>query len=196
MPSTSLPARKVILGFGMTIDGYIARPDHSVDFLTGDPEAEKEAMAAMAEFWKTIDTAIMGRKTAAATAAVRKQAEEMPEFRGVQNYVFSRRWKPGPRKGFTVVNESPAAFLKKLRRKPGKHIFLMGGGELARSFLKEDLVDELYLGVVPILLGAGRPGFPPDFPQRNFRLAECKQYSGGSVALRYERVRGKPTKGR
>jgi len=86
------------------------------------------------------------------------------------------------------VNESPAAFVKKLRKKPGKHIFLMGGGELGRSFLKADLVDELYLGIVPILLGAGRLAFPAGFPQRDFKLTECKPYSSG-LTLRYERLR-------
>jgi len=175
--------RKIILGFGMTLDGYIARRDHSVDYLVMD----KEAGALMEKFWATIDTTIMGRKTAMVTG--KKQADvEMPETGGVRNYVFSRKWKAGPRKGYAVVNESPAAFLKKLRKKPGKHIFLMGGGELGRSFLKADLVDELYLGIVPILLGAGRPAFPAGFPQRDFKLTECKPYSSG-LTLRYERLR-------
>jgi dihydrofolate reductase len=53
------------------------------------------------------------------------------------------------------------------------------------------LVDELYIGVAPILLGDGIPGFPGKFPQRDFRLTECKSYSNGSVGLRYERIRTK-----
>jgi dihydrofolate reductase len=60
---------------------------------------------------------------------------------------------------------------------------------LARSFLQEDLVDELFIGVTPILLGDGIPGFPGKFPQRDFKLTECKSYSNGSVGLRYERIR-------
>ena len=65
----------------------------------------------------------------------------------------------------------------------------MGGGELARSFLEADLVDELSLGVVPILLGEGVPLFPSGFPQRNFALVECKSHSSGMIRLRYERFR-------
>jgi dihydrofolate reductase len=61
---------------------------------------------------------------------------------------------------------------------------------LARSFLKEDLVDEMFMGVGPRLLGDGIPGFPGKFPQREFRLIECKGYASGSVGLRHERVRG------
>ena len=67
----------------------------------------------------------------------------------------------------------------------------MGGGELAREFLKADLIDELSLGIVPVLLGEGIPLFPAGFPQRDFALLENKAYSNGLLSLRYERVRRK-----
>jgi dihydrofolate reductase len=178
--------RKVILGFGISLDGYIARRNGDLDFLVIDKEGE----ALMADFFSKIDTTIMGRKTAEATAKLRESGE-MPETPGMANYVVSRRWKPGKRQGFEVVGGSLAAFVKKLKRRPGKDIYLGGGGQLCRSFLQEDLVDELYIGVGPILLGDGIPGFPGKFPQRDFRLTECKSYSNGSVGLRYERIRTK-----
>jgi len=81
--------------------------------------------------------------------------------------------------------------MRKLKRRPGRDIYLGGGGELARSFLQEDLVDELFIGIGPMLLGEGIPGFPGRFPQRDFKLTECKSYSNGSVGLRYERIRTK-----
>ena len=176
-------SRKVILGFGISLDGYIARRNGAMDFLVIDKEGE----ALMADFFARIDTTIMGRKTAAATAEMRKSGE-IPEMPGITNYVFSRRWKPGKRDGFEVVTGSLTAFVKKLKRRPGKDIYLGGGGELCRSFLQEDLIDDLYIGVGPILLGDGIPGFPGKFPQRDFRLTECKSYSNGSVGLRYERM--------
>jgi dihydrofolate reductase len=179
-------SRKVILGFGISLDGYIARRNGSMDFLVLDKEGEELMM----DFFAKIDTTIMGRKTAAATAEMRKSGE-IPEMPGISNYVFSRRWKPGKRDGFEVVTGSLSAFVKKLKRRPGKDIYLGGGGELCRSFLQEDLIDELYIGVGPILLGDGIPAFPGKFPQRNFRLTECKSYSNGSVGLRYERTRTK-----
>jgi dihydrofolate reductase len=77
--------------------------------------------------------------------------------------------------------------LAEFRKQPGKDIWLMGGGELARDFLKADLVDELYLGIVPVLLGSGIPLFPSGFPQREFELLENKTYSKGLVSLHYER---------
>jgi dihydrofolate reductase len=65
----------------------------------------------------------------------------------------------------------------------------MGGGELARDFLKDDVVDELYIGVVPVLIGEGLPLFPSGFPQREFTLLENKTFSKGMIALKYARTR-------
>ena len=178
--------RKVILGFGLSIDGYIARRNGALDFLVIDKEGE----ALMADFFAKIDTTIMGRKTAAATEEMRKRGE-IPDMPGMSTYVFSRRWKPGKRDGFEVVSGSLTAFVRKLKRRQGKDIYLGGGGELCRSFLQEDLVDELYLGLGPVLLGDGIPAFPPKFPQRDFMLTECKAYTNGSIGLRYERIRTK-----
>ena len=179
-------SRKVILGFGISLDGYIARRNGAMDFLVLDKEGE----ALMADFFAKIDTTIMGRKTAVGMVKMRKSGE-MPETPGITNYVVSRRWKPGKRKEFEVVSGSLTAFVKKLKGRPGKDIYLGGGGELCRSFLQEDLIDELFIGVGPILLGDGIPGFPGKFPQRDFRLTECKSYANGSVGLRYERMRTK-----
>ena len=186
--SCSMP-RNVILGFGISLDGYVARRNGAMDYLVIDKEGE----ALMADFFAKIDTNIMGRKTAAATAEMRKSGE-IPEMPGISNYVFSRRWKPGKRDGFEVVNGSLTAFVKKLKSRPGKDIYLGGGGQLCRSFLKEDLIDELYIGLGPVLLGDGIPGFPGKFPQRDFKLTECKSYSNGSVGLRYERLKTKSSR--
>ena len=160
-----------------------------MDFLVMDQEGE----ALMADFFAKIDTTIMGRKTAAVTEKLRKNGE-IPEMPGISNYVVSRRWKPGKHEGFEVVRGPLTTFVRKLKRRAGKDIYLGGGGELCRSFLQEDLVDELFIGVSPVLLGDGIPGFPGKFPQRDFRLTECKSYSDGSVGLRYERMRTKTSR--
>lgn len=173
--------RHVVLGLGITIDGYIARLNGAVDFLFMPKDYS------MAPFFKTIDTTIMGRKTL--DAALQMGGS----FGGssMASYVLSRSQPAGERDGLVFTNESPAALIRKLRKRRGKNIWLMGGGELARDFLKADLVDELYLGVVPVLLGEGIPLFPSGFPQRDFALVENKSYSKGLIALKYKRVRTK-----
>ena len=176
--------RKVVLGLGISLDGYIARPDGAVDFLFMPKDYS------MANFFASIDTAIMGRKTYDVSKAMGGGG-----FGGnIKSYVLSRTLPPGEREGLTFVNESPAALIERIRRHKGKDIWLMGGGELASDFLKADLVDELYLGVVPVLLGEGIPLFPSGFPQRNFALIENKTFSKGLISLKYKRVRGKAKK--
>jgi dihydrofolate reductase len=174
--------RKIVLGLGISLDGYIARPDGAVDFLFMPKDYP------MDKFFATLDTAIMGRKTL--DAGLKMSGGKLPKSH-LATYVFSKTQPPGEREGYTVVNESPSAFVRKLRKRPGKDIWHMGGGELAREFLKADLIDELYIGVVPVLLGEGIPLFPAGFPQRNFSLLENNSYSRGMIAFRYKRVRPK-----
>jgi dihydrofolate reductase len=171
--------RNVVLGLGISLDGYIARLNGDVDFLFMPKDYS------MAPFFATIDTAIMGRKTL--DVGLKMSGGSLPDYQ-LATYVFSHSQPPGKHEGWTYINESPAAFVAKLRERPGKDIWLMGGGELARDFLKADLVDELYLGVVPVLLGEGIPLFPSGFPQRNFSLLENKTFSRSLIALKYKRV--------
>jgi dihydrofolate reductase len=175
--------RKIIYGVGSSLDGYIARLDGSLDFLHLRP-----SNYSMGPFFKTIDVGLMGRKTY--EAGVRMGGGKF-ESHGLRCYIFSRSLPQGERDGAIFVREEPKRFVEELRKKKGKDIWLAGGGELTREFLKEDLVDELYLGIVPVLVGGGIPLFAPGFPQREFTLTDNKTYSGGLIRLMYERVREK-----
>jgi len=177
--------RKVVLGLGISLDGYIARPNGNVDFLFMPKDYS------MAPFFATIDTAIMGRKTL--DAGLRMTGGSFNAY-GLTCYVMSRSLPEGPQKGYTVTRQSPDALIRDLRQQAGKDIWLMGGGELARDFLQADLVDEIHLGIVPVLIGEGIPLFPSGFPERKFSLLENKAYSKGLLELKYERARGKAKK--
>ncbi len=173
--------RKIIYGVGTSLDGYIARRDGSLDFLHLRP-----SNYSMGPFFKTIDVGLMGRKTY--EVGVRMSGGKF-ESHGLRCYIFSRSLPQGERDGAIFVREEPKRFVEELRKKKGKNIWLAGGGELTREFLKEDLVDELYLGIVPVLIGEGIPLFAPGFPQREFTLTDSETYSGGLIRLMYERVR-------
>jgi dihydrofolate reductase len=174
--------RKVVLGLGISLDGYIARPDGSVDFLFMPKDYS------MAPFFATIDTAIMGRKTL--EDGLKMTGGKFDNY-GIKCYVTSRSEPTGEREGYEITNQTPEALIGELRKRPGKNIWMMGGGELAREFLKADLIDAMELGVVPTLLGKGIPLFPSGFPQREFTLLENKSYSRGLITLKYERARKK-----
>jgi dihydrofolate reductase len=175
--------RKVIFSLGLTLDGYIARLDGSVDFLFM-PKGYS-----MAPFLKTVDTVIMGRKTYEVAKAMGGGFD-----RKVGYYVVSRSLPPGKRDGVTFTADSPADLIAKVRKEQGKDIWLMGGGELTRDFLRAGLIDEVHLGIVPVLLGEGIPAFPAGFPQCEFNLLENKAYAQGFVSLKYERRRDKAQK--
>ena len=179
--------RKVVLGLGISLDGYIARPDGAVDFLFMPKDYS------MAPFFKTIDTAIMGRKT---YEVGKKMSGGAIDTMGIQTYVMSQTLPPGEREGLVFTRKAATKLVETIRKSPGKDIWMMGGGELARVFLAEDLIDAMYLGVVPTLIGEGIPLFPPRFPQREFTLTENKSYTRGLIALKYERVRKAKRKAR
>jgi dihydrofolate reductase len=139
--------RSIVLGLGMSVDGYIARPSGAVDFLFMPKDYS------MVPFFASIDTALMGRRTF--DAALEMGGGSFGS--SMATFVFSHSQPPGERNGVVFTNKSPATFVRQLRKRPGKDIWLMGGGELARDFLKADLVDQLYLGIVPVLLGVRHP---------------------------------------
>src|SRR5215467_6432030 len=157
--------RNVIYGVGMSLDGHIARPDGSVDFLFMPKDYS------MAAFFKRIDVAVMGRKT---YEVGMKLGGGKISSSGMTCYVFSQTLPNNAPGGVTVLRESPKSLMERLRKQKGKDIWLMGGGELTRVFLQDDLVDELDFGIVPAMIGAGIPALPPQFPQRDFRLLENK----------------------
>lgn len=95
--------RRVVLGLGISLDGYIARLDGSVDFLFMPKDYS------MGPFFKTIDTAIMGRKTYDVALRMSGGAYSNP---GITSYVFSHTRAPGKRDGIIFVNESPKSFCR------------------------------------------------------------------------------------
>ena len=181
--------RKVILTAGITLDGYLARPDDSIDYLQMTKEGEKDLNTLFA----SADTLLMGRKTYDISVKLMGGTYQPPGPKS-ESYVFSRTLPSGKRNGVTFTNQSPAVWLRKIRSHPGKHILHMGGGELAYAFLKADLIDELFVGIVPILLGCGIPLFPAGFPQRDFVLMKNKTYPKSQVVLTYRRIRSTKNK--
>ena len=174
--------RQVVLGLGMSLDGYIARCDGAVDFLMMEPDYNWSA------FFKTVDTWLLGRKTM--DVAKRMSPGGKFDSSGLKTFVFSRTLPPGPADGVEYTSCAPADLVSELRSKPGKDIWLGGGGELVRDFLKADLVDQIQLGIVPVLLGDGIPLFSAGFPESKWRLLESRAYpKKGMLTVSYERLR-------
>lgn len=168
--------RLVTFGVANSLDNFIARPDGAVDWLVWD----KEVAAISKEFWKTIDTVVMGRKTY--EVAARSGSGAYP---GVRNYVFSRTLKQPHSKKVEVISQDAVEFLRHLKTEPGKDICVMGGGELASSLFQSRLIDQVGLNIQPLLLGYGIPLFYKMRQQIDLELLECKALKNGGLFVFY-----------
>ncbi len=171
--------RKITFGGANSLDNYFARKDDAVDWLLWSDEA----MSTMTEFWKTIDTVLMGRRTYE-VAMAQSKGKSNP-YPGIKSYVFSRTLKKSKDKSVEIVSEDAVGFVKKLKRAKGKDICLMGGGNFAKTLFEADLIDEIGFNIHPVLLGSGIPLFYEMKKQINLELLECKPFKNGCVLVRY-----------
>jgi dihydrofolate reductase len=159
----------------VSLDGFIARPNGDYDWLVMDPAIDFKAL------FEEFDTAVMGRKT----YDVAKAQGETGAMPGIDVVVFSRTLAPATQKGVRIVNGDPAVVVRELKSKPGRDIWLFGGGELFRTLLDAGLVDTVELAVMPVLLGAGIPVLPPGADAK-LVLADMKRLpKSGIVILAY-----------
>lgn len=173
--------RKVTFGGANSLDNYFARKDDSVDWLMWG----KEAASVMRDFWKTIDTVVMGRRTY--EVALRMSAGGFA-YPGVKNYVFSRTMKQSDKKkvkGLEIISTDAAEFVRKLKSQEGKDICVMGGGLLAKSLFEADLIDEIGFNIHPVLLGSGIPLFYEMNRQIDLELIDCKAFKNGTLMVSY-----------
>ena len=135
----------------VSLDGFIAGPKGEYDWIVMDPAIDFGAL------FKEFDTAVMGRKTYEMMTAQGGHGA-MP---GLDVVVFSRTLPAAAHKGVRILNDDPADIVPALKAKPGRDIWLFGGGGLFRSLLDAGLVDTVELAVMPVLLGSGIPLLPP-----------------------------------
>jgi dihydrofolate reductase len=169
--------RKVTFGGANSLDNFIARQDHAVDWIMWS----KEAADFLNKYWKTIDTILWSRKT----YEVALKGGGMGSYGKTKNYVFSRTLKKIADENAILVSEDAGKFVRKLKKQKGKDICVMGGGELGRSLLEANVVDEVGFSIHPVLLGSGIPLFHPMKRQINLELLECSPFKNGCVLVRY-----------
>ncbi|OAS15782.1 dihydrofolate reductase family protein [Paenibacillus oryzisoli] len=177
--------RKIILDLAVTLDGFIEGKNGEVDWCIMDPDM------GFVDFLHQIDTILYGRKSYDLWGQFTPEMEQTDDDHEMWNlvhskdkYVFSRTQQAADDKAI-YIHDHITEEVTKLKNKPGRDIWLYGGGSLITTFINLGLVDEFRLSVHPVILGEGKPLFT-DIKQRlNLELVNTRTFSSGVVQMVY-----------
>ena len=171
---------RIKLYIACSLDGFIAREDGSIDWLT-KYENNPETDYGYSEFYASIGTVLMGRKTYEQVLGF----GEWPYWEK-KAYVFTRQKEPLRReKNVEFASGDIAEFTRQLKEKENQDIWLVGGSQLIKVFLEEDLVQDLIVFVVPIILGGGIPLFDHIGKEIRLRSRRIEKYENGLIRVEY-----------
>lgn len=166
--------RRIRYQVACSLDGYIADSKGGADWIVEEPEID------FAELFAQFDTLLMGRVT---YESMTKHGAD--GFWGKKVLVFSRTLRQEEHPEVSIVSVRIEERIKELRSRPGKDIWLFGGGELFRSLLDLGLVDTVEPAIVPVLVGGGIPFLPSPAVMTRLKLTGHRVYPSGIVSLEY-----------
>lgn len=165
----------VTLFIATSLDGYIAGPDDDLSWLFTDADY------GFSSFFAGVDTLIMGR----GTYDVVRNLGPWP-YTGKRTIVVSRKPSTTVETPTTELYAGDLpALIERLQSEGCRNVWLVGGGELVRSFLEQELLDRITVSLHPILLGKGVPLFPGGFRRTMLLLEDTRNFEGGLVQLNY-----------
>jgi len=187
--------RKLVLFMHTSLDGFTTDSEGKMDWI----KIDEEMFDCAGQRTREADTAIYGRGTyqimedywptaADNPNASKHDLEHSAWYNHVQKIVVSKTMKDIDVKNAKVISENIAAEIRKLKEGPGKEIILFGSPTLSHTLTEENLVDDYWLFVNPILLGDGLPLFNGLKHTINLKLLTNKIFPSGVVCLHYEVV--------
>jgi len=172
-------ARPRTSGFvGISLDGFLARPDGSVDWLKPFEGGEHGFTA----FFQSVDTLVVGRKTYEFVLTMSGPGQPWA-YQGKRCIVMTHRPVEGHH-GERAFSGTPSQLLAQLEAEGARHIYV-DGGVVLRAFIESGLLDELTVTIVPLLISEGLPLFGGVRVESPLALEHVQSYSGGMVQLRY-----------
>ncbi|OCS83017.1 dihydrofolate reductase family protein [Caryophanon tenue] len=176
--------RSVKVFIAMSLDNFIATENEQMEWLEA---VEGQGDNGYTRFYDTIDTIIVGRHT----IEWLKKVPNLPfPYHDKTCYAISTTPQPHD-PHFSWINNDFDTFLHDLKYRQGGDIWLVGGGQLIRSALNAQLVDEVILTIAPVLLGKGVPLFTGVLNMQHLRLRASETF-GQFVELRYEVIHPAP----
>lgn len=173
---------KVILYIAASLDGFIARPDGDLSWLTQHQNPDRQDYG-YSELIKSTSATIMGAKTYEWLL----QFEDWPESKERPTYVITHRMlKAVPDANIIFYSGDLKDLVRAIKEKSTKDIWLVGGAALAQSFMREWLADEIILSVLPLLLGDGISLFGSLNKEVNLKLVNQKAFKSGIVQMHYQ----------
>jgi dihydrofolate reductase len=165
----------------VSVDGFLARPDHALDFL----DAGGQEPHGFEEFYGSVDVLVIGRKTFEVVLTF----GEWPYGKKPVTVLSSRALDLSAVKGGVVEHMSgePGEIVKQLTTRGFKHAYIDGGITIQR-FLAAGCIDRMVITRVPVLIGAGIPLFGPVPRDISLRHVATRTYKGGLVQSEYEVV--------
>jgi len=184
--------RKLIADPIISLDGYFTSPNNKIDWFGG---FDSEEWTWSSDILRNADTMLYGRVTYEEFRQFWPTPE--PKQMGIDPYlterlnnllkiVFSKSLAETPWKPASLVREEPGAAVAKLKQEPGKDMVVVGSGTLVASLLQDDLIDEYFIRVRPIILGTGRALFVDSKTRHRLRLVSTKTFKSGTIGLHYE----------
>lgn len=174
--------RKIVLYIAMSLDGYIADKNGGVDWLNGQEE-NASLPDTYSRFIRNVDTVIMGWKTYHQVVTELSPGEWV--YSGLTSYIITHKSAVStPQIQFTA--QDPCILAKRLRKEPGKNIWICGGADIVRQLMRENLIDVYHICIIPVILGDGIRLFNQTANHINLKLTDNLIYNG-ITELVYER---------
>lgn len=166
--------RKVILYISISVDGFISDKLGGVSWINGQNESY-ESDYGYENFIKNIDTVILGYNT------YRQVSEELSPkewtYKDLKSYVFTKKNIKNT-EDIKFVSEDITSFIKQLKNKNGKDIWICGGANIVNQLVKSNLIDEYHITTIPVILGSGIRLFQDDNINIKLKLKESKVENG------------------
>ncbi|HBE9347793.1 TPA: dihydrofolate reductase [Clostridioides difficile] len=177
--------RKVVLYIATSLDGYIAEENGSVSFLDEISSAFKnEQEDDYNTFYDTIDTIIMGNSTYVQIANELSPNEWY--YKGKECYVYSNTINEVT-ENVKYTNLEPKKLIEQIGKdKEKKDIWIVGGGDIVKLFMKDNLIDDYYIYILPIILGRGISLFKSGIDKTNLNFKKASNI-GELVKLEYSK---------